>query len=686
MPKVSIWLSDMMRTMHAFVPSAMLQVIDLEGIQMLTVDFCDCVKALPCWQQLLRACLFPSTVVAPQIVAIFQALEIFQLLSFMSKVTGYKFYHTMAQLTDNTGTATPANKVSAWMCMVHEWCHIKLLKHMMDKSPKNLVSSGTTTGLNFTPDANFRLVQFTASTGRKDLSLNKGGIYLVEQESFHKHVKEYGFCMHYDPSDCNQHDAVQCQQRNSLKHIGVSYDIACQWSKKLFERIAIYPSSMTPSQGPDQMTFLVPKFHLPTHIPQCHAKYSFWKTLYMGQTDGKAPECEWDQAHIWILLQLAEVYIISDVSPEGHSLPQQNVSEWTIVVKAWEQNPVLQNPFETTVLCNICVVLTQEEVQELETLIEQDGDDQEAETVETVWPSTKNDIGPSQMIFQGLEIENHQTGSSLNRLTTCKELLVPAVKPLCAEWRDTTQLAMAAVEEAEEAEEAAAAAASNSKHCRKKKKKIIDTVIAMVNWPLFLPSSIVSYVPQTLKLLDCEFCLHEAEAYKFKNHHIIGQLLNTQANTTVKSVVANIDEVAARYRVLQEHLVVLHEGMGVSVTGKKKDGWDQALHILKDKDIQALNEGDVNDTEALQIKWCKAHTCTHHWDEEVTLTLMEMECTLLFFAAKQERWEQCASRIDIEPGERAYALRQAYIVRPEPGPVENQNSDREKVLRWLKAE
>lgn len=85
--------------------------------------------------------------------------------------------------------------------------------------------------------------------------------------------------------------------QNSPKRIVVSYDIACQWSKKLFERIAIYPASMTPSQGPNQMTFLVPKFHLPAHIPRCHAKYSFWKTPYMGQTDGEAPERGWDHTN-----------------------------------------------------------------------------------------------------------------------------------------------------------------------------------------------------------------------------------------------------------------------------------------------------------------------------------------------------------------------------------------------------
>ncbi len=37
------------------------------------------------------------------------------------------------------------------MRMVREWRHIKLLKRMLDKSPKDLIGSGTTTGLNFTP-------------------------------------------------------------------------------------------------------------------------------------------------------------------------------------------------------------------------------------------------------------------------------------------------------------------------------------------------------------------------------------------------------------------------------------------------------------------------------------------------------------------------------------------------------
>ncbi len=41
--------------------------------------------------------------------------------------------------------------------------------------------------------------------------------------------------------------------------------------------------------------YLIPKFHLPVHIPSCHTKYSFYKTLYMSEMDGEAPEHRWSQ-------------------------------------------------------------------------------------------------------------------------------------------------------------------------------------------------------------------------------------------------------------------------------------------------------------------------------------------------------------------------------------------------------
>lgn len=81
-----------------------LHILDLEGIQTVHIDYCDCVQSPPHWCQLLRSKFFPSTVVCPQMVMSFQMLKVFHLLSFMSKVSGYEFYHTLVQLTDNTGT------------------------------------------------------------------------------------------------------------------------------------------------------------------------------------------------------------------------------------------------------------------------------------------------------------------------------------------------------------------------------------------------------------------------------------------------------------------------------------------------------------------------------------------------------------------------------------------------------
>ncbi len=49
---------------------------------------------------------------------------------------------------------------------------------------------------------------------------------------------------------------------------------------------------------PDNITFLVPKFHLMAHIEKCQRTHSFNKTLGVGQTDGEAPECTWAASNL----------------------------------------------------------------------------------------------------------------------------------------------------------------------------------------------------------------------------------------------------------------------------------------------------------------------------------------------------------------------------------------------------
>ncbi len=82
-------------------------VIDVDGIHTVQMGFCNCTQSIERHVQLLRSRLWPATTIYPQTAATFRVLHLFQVLSFMSKVSAYEFYHTLARLSDNTGLNTP---------------------------------------------------------------------------------------------------------------------------------------------------------------------------------------------------------------------------------------------------------------------------------------------------------------------------------------------------------------------------------------------------------------------------------------------------------------------------------------------------------------------------------------------------------------------------------------------------
>lgn len=121
--------------------------MDTSGIHSVNLDYCNCTGLAHLTEQLLRARLYPATVAHPRTAATFDVLKTFQLLSFMSKVSAYEYYHTLARLTDNTGTVeVPVrshyscqsdkemylyllqDRYRAFLRMVREWRHIRLLK------------------------------------------------------------------------------------------------------------------------------------------------------------------------------------------------------------------------------------------------------------------------------------------------------------------------------------------------------------------------------------------------------------------------------------------------------------------------------------------------------------------------------------------------------------------------------
>ena len=80
----------------------------------------------------------------------------------------------------------------------------------------------------------------------------------------------------------------------SVHNVVISYDIACKWSIHLLKRFSQNHPDLDIEKF--QLSYLIPKFHLPGHGAACQAEYSFNFTKGVGRTHGETVEQEW--AHI----------------------------------------------------------------------------------------------------------------------------------------------------------------------------------------------------------------------------------------------------------------------------------------------------------------------------------------------------------------------------------------------------
>ncbi|KAJ7795078.1 hypothetical protein B0H14DRAFT_3496404 [Mycena olivaceomarginata] len=73
----------------------------------------------------------------------------------------------------------------------------------------------------------------------------------------------------------------------------VSYDIACQYSIKFWERQLKMPEWMRLRMPPKNLLWKVPNFHLPPHKDKCHGPYSFHFMWGARMTHGEGVEQNW---------------------------------------------------------------------------------------------------------------------------------------------------------------------------------------------------------------------------------------------------------------------------------------------------------------------------------------------------------------------------------------------------------
>ncbi|KAK0502003.1 hypothetical protein EDD18DRAFT_1346562 [Armillaria luteobubalina] len=176
----------------------------------------------------------------------------------MSKISAYKYYHSLACLVDNTGMESSPDKLQIFLRVVWEWCHIRLLKCSgQGKNPTGV--KGTKPGecavlcpacpqpginmvdtregekayldcLFIAVDANFRLKCNNVSSDEQDPGLNAGYAYFVKNQAFKNYLQKYSDLLPEETNTCNNHDVIKlaqlCGKGTAVSGVGA---VVCAW-------------------------------------------------------------------------------------------------------------------------------------------------------------------------------------------------------------------------------------------------------------------------------------------------------------------------------------------------------------------------------------------------------------------------------------------------------------------------
>lgn len=82
-------------------------------------------------------------------------------------------------------------------------------------------------------------------------------------------------------------------QDHPAPRIVISYDIACAWRIHLLTRRESLPSRLSSVDLTAILDFVIPKFHIMSHVKACHDKFSLNYRRGMARTDGENIERGW---------------------------------------------------------------------------------------------------------------------------------------------------------------------------------------------------------------------------------------------------------------------------------------------------------------------------------------------------------------------------------------------------------
>ncbi|KAF8194573.1 hypothetical protein BJ912DRAFT_1030927 [Pholiota molesta] len=588
-------------------------------------------------------------------------------------------------------------------------------------------------------DANFRLKRRMVSSQASDPSLSNGWSYFVEEVDYKAFLRSFGTLVIQEPRpwlkrvccvgagtcDCTRHDMkrpcsvgdLQKGERyvnmdylffSSFKNlelveVTVSYDIACQWSIHLWERMNSYPSWMhVDHMNRTTYQFLIPKFHLPAHTRPCQTKFSFNFNKNVGRTDGEGVERGWARINPlapstremgpgsrrdtlddhfgdqnWYKTTKMATHILTGIKEavaeaadrtSSHAeftngVGKDDVDEWTRQLDTWEADHSAFNPLEGKFKG-----LMQKSVKLR--LAEQE----ETEIIKGNALILHEEITAIRLITLGLEYEIQQERllEELNAMTAHStaegkakwQFKSNTLRRKIITWIEAQQMYIPGLY-------LIRLRANNTNDEGQEETPVYEI-------PLMMPSSIFHLTSCDIRLMQFEWDFRYAQsvdslddlrdilimrAYVLidKRRFQRGQRANTRSQGLVDRIQTELRRAATRYRKARAAIELLAKPLG-------KIAWDKDLLPLKDEDIQSLSPDDqeaseghrtvswiwmhaVGDGErsaddrlheSLRIEWCKSRARRDRWVEEVQLIQEERRRILEFLDYRANEWLQRA--------------------------------------------
>ncbi|KAG1844478.1 hypothetical protein F4604DRAFT_1884448 [Suillus subluteus] len=588
-------------------------------------------------------------------------------------------------------------------------------------------------------DANFRLKHCLVLNNIKDPGLSCGWGYFVEEGQYKTYLRNHADVMQ-EKSMCISHNAINmadtklskglaatgvgsvvCARHDMQLASGVgylqrgekymnmdyivfstlsafastpivnfSYNVACQWHKKLWQRVLTLPLQLQPNHAHTAFNFFVPKFHIATHIAACQTNFSFNWTPGVGQTDGEAPECGWadinriaastkemgpgsrrevldDHFGDWnwkkvtafgrVLLRKVKEAVKAETehrhalmeleeSIKESDLGVVSLTNWTNEVLAWELDHSKPNPFESKVTGNLIgsSATTQAAVR-LELLMQ---DAQDLEDRSSV--SLHLDVMPSILINTGLDLEHaqqrlradnaslgqHATHEQQTKILACSNSLQRHIEA----WTEIQVLYMPSVSRLHATDAAGLNSTWPSDDEETGCPRPRPNSVKPEDFQLLFPSDICSYAPQwSLRFAQANDTLDKCRSHvrlrhqllHFKSRHLHGQGANTRARKTVQAVDDWLVLSHDKYSHARSALVCLSRHID-------RVGWDHSLRPLKKADLRPIGDLGGQTLGIAIMSWIwRTHGISSHDGEGLQDTLRVEWCKA---RARQNWWKE----------------------------------------------